>query len=126
MGVTIFNLRKITKSIGKKDSVRLYMRHGDPTLYIQILSVNAKALSRSNVNMIKPQPIQQEIYDVDGYARTEENPNCTIPVMDFCRMCAAMNSIQCSYVVLRGRPRGAIFEGIIYGSLIGRRMSSAL
>ena len=71
--------------------------------------------------MIKPQPIEQEIYDVDGYARTEENPNCTIPVMDFCRMCAAMNSIQCSYVVIRGRPRGAIFEGIIDGSLIGRR-----
>jgi hypothetical protein len=121
VGVTISNLRKITKSIGKKDSVRLFMRQGDPTLYIQILSVNAKALSRSNVNMITPQPIEQEIYDVDGYTRSEETPNCTIPVMDFCRMCAAMNSIQCSYVIIRGRPRGAIFEGIMDGRTIGRR-----
>jgi hypothetical protein len=121
VGVTISNLRKITKSIGKKDSVRLFMRYGDPHLYIQILSVNAKALSRSNVNMIKPQAIEQEIYDVDGYARSEENPNCTIPVMDFCRMCAAMNSIQCSYVIIRGRPRGAIFEGIIDSGLMSRR-----
>lgn len=122
VGMTISNLRKITKSIGKKDSICLYMLHNDPLLYIQIMSNNAKA-SRNNINIIKPQQSKDnDLYDTSDleYQRTEDNPNCTVPVIDFCRMCTAMNSIQCSYVTIRGLPKGVIFEGIMEGGLTGR------
>lgn len=121
VGVTISNLRKITKPIGKKDSVRMYMLAGDPLLYIQIVSTNTKALSRNNANFVRPQAnIERLVYDVTGYTRTEDNPNCTIPITDFCRMCTAMNSISCSYVTIRGLARGAIFEAMTDGSISGR------
>jgi len=123
VGMTISNLRKITKSIGKKDSVRLYMLPNDPLLYIQIMSMNTKALSRSNINIIKPQQAKENVeYDTMDlqYTRGEDNPNCTVPIVDFCRMCTAMNSIQCTHVTIRGLPRGAIFEGIMEGGLTGR------
>lgn len=121
IGVTISNLRKITKPIGKKDSIRLYMLQGDPLLYIQIVSINTKALSRNNANFVRPQGgIDHLLYDVGDYTRTDENPNCTIPIMDFCRMCTAMNSISCTYVTIRGLPRGAIFEAMTDGSISGR------
>lgn len=121
IGVTISNLRKITKPIGKKDSIRLYMLQGDPLLYIQIVSINTKALSRNNANFVRPQGgIDHLLYDVGDYTRSDENPNCTIPIMDFCRMCTAMNSISCTFVTIRGLPRGAIFEAMTDGSISGR------
>lgn len=120
IGVTISNLRKITKPIGKKDSVRLYMLPNDPLLYIQIVSVNTKALSRNNANFVMPQKIDRLEYDPGQYLRSEENPNCTIPIMDFCKMCTSMHSISCSYVTIRGLPRGSIFEGMMEGGITGR------
>ena len=121
IGITISNLRKITKPIGKKDSIRLYMLPNDPLLYIQIVSINTKALSRNNANFVRPQGnIERLLYDVTGYVRGDDNPNCTIPIMDFCRMCTAMNSISCSFVTIRGLSRGAIFEAMTDGSISGR------
>lgn len=120
IGLTIANLRRITKPIGKKDSVRLYMLPSDPLLYIQIISVNTKALSRNNANFVKPQLCDTIEYDPGTYTRSEDSPNCTIPVMDFCRMCTAHNSLQNSFVTVRGLPRGVIFEGIIDGDITGR------
>lgn len=121
IGVTISNLRKITKSIGKKDTVQMYILPNNPMLCIRIISVNTKALNRGNMNYLKPQSLDLVFYDLkDAYSRSDDNPNCSIPIMDFCRMCAAMYSIQCSYVTVRGFPRGAIFEGMIEGGITGR------
>jgi hypothetical protein len=119
VGMTLSNVRKITKPIGKKDTVRFYMHPNDPLFYIQNVSVTTKALSRSNTNFVKPQQFERVEYDPPEFARGEDDPNCTVPVVDFCRMCTAMNSI-CSSVTVRGFQRGIIFEGMMEGSVSGR------
>ncbi len=120
VGVTIANLRRNTKPIGKKDSLRIYMLPGDPLLYIQPISINVKTFTRNNTNFIKPQMIPLCRLTPGEYERSEDDPNCTIPVVDFCRMCTAMNSISCSHVIIRGYPRGIVFEGMMEGNIAGR------
>lgn len=119
VGMTLSNLRKITKPIGKKDTVRFYMHANDPLFYIQNVSITTKALSRNNTNFVKPQQFERVDYEPPEFTRSEDNPNCTVPVVDFCRMCTAMNSI-CSSVTIRGFQRGIIFEGMMEGSVSGR------
>lgn len=120
VGMPIVNLRKLTKPIGKKDTVRLYMLPGEPLFHVQILNMNTKVLNRNNSNFVRPQLCEEIEYDLGTFTRSDENPNCTIPVVDFCRMCTGLSSLQSPYVTVRGLPRGVIFEGIVDGDLTGR------
>jgi hypothetical protein len=118
VGVTISNLRKITKSIGKKDGLCLYMNQGDPRLHILPISANSKSSTGNNVNSILPQQIKDQEYEVTGYLNSEDKPNCTIPISDFCRMCTGMWTISCSYVTIKVYPKGVCFEGLTEGGVI--------
>lgn len=119
-GANMNNIRPITRSIGKKDSARLFMQKGDSRLYIQIISQNAKALSRENVNVIVSQNVEPEGYDLEEYVRSVDRPNCSVPCHDFTKMCGAMNSLKCSYVTARGFENGMTFIGMIEGNIFGR------
>lgn len=119
-GANMTNIRPITRSIGKKDSARLFMQKGDSRLYIQILSQNAKALSRENVNVIVSQNVDPEGYDLEEYVRSVDRPNCSVPCHDFTKMCGAMNSLKCSYVTAQGFENGMTFIGMIEGNIFGR------
>lgn len=50
----------------------------------------------------------------------EKYPNCTVPTADFARMCTAMSSVKCDIVTIRGLPKGAIFEAMMPGGIVGR------
>lgn len=119
-GANMNNIRPITRSIGKKDSARLFMQKGDTRLYIQIISQNAKALSRENVNVIVSQNVEPEGYDLEEYVRSVDRPNCSVPCHDFTKMCGAMNSLKCSYVTAKGFENGMTFIGMIEGNIFGR------
>jgi hypothetical protein len=127
VGVTLANLRAITKSIAKKDSVRFYMHVGDPRLYVPIIPGDKSQLKKSkdsiqeshqDMGILLPQSFPIFDYGVDEYTITE--PNCIAPVSKFCRMCNALKDIKCSYVLIRGFPQGVIFEGITDGCIIGK------
>lgn len=120
VGLTIANLRSVTKSIGKGDSIRIYMLPDDHLLYLKIISHNAKALSGDNVVFVRPQMIEMINYKINGYKREENEPNCTVPVSDFSRMCTSMNSIKCNCVVIHGKPKGVVFQGMLEGEISGR------
>lgn len=120
VGINMPNFRTITKSIGKKDGARLYMYEGDPLLYIRILSQNTKMLNKNNVNMIRPQTIELQKYIIGQYARPDTLPNCTVPSIDFSKMCTAMNALRCSSVMVNGFHKGLVFQAMLDGELTGR------
>lgn len=120
IGINIPNFRTITKSIGKKDGARIYMYQNDPLLYIRILNQNTKMLNKNNVNIIRPQSVERAVYVVGEYKNPETSPNCTVPSIDFSKMCSAMNALRCSSVILQGYPKGVVFQAVLEGELIGR------
>jgi hypothetical protein len=120
VGINLSNLRSITKSVGKKDSIRIYMLCNNPLLHISISSPNTKELNRNNVSVIRPQKLEVIQYDIDEYKRDESSPNCTTPAFDFNKMCSAMNALKCSHIVVYGDESSIVFKGMFDGDLVGR------
>ena len=120
LGVKMIDIRSITKSIGRKDSVHLYMYKDDPLLYLKIVSSNTKMMSKNNVSIVRPQTVDRLVYVLPNYLRDEEDPTCTASVTDFCRMCTGMNSIKCNYITIQGYSNRIFFKGIIEGEIAGR------
>ena len=120
VGINISDLRAITKTIGKKDGVRIFKHANDPLLYIQIISQSARSNNRQNVSIVRPQHVDLVTYEIPEY-QSEKSPNCTIPTADFSKTCTSMSSVKCSYVTIYGLPKGLIIEGLQEGSMFGRR-----
>ena len=120
VGVNISDMRAITKTIGKKDSIRLYKNSNDPILYIQIISGNTRSGSRTNISIVRPQQVEVINYNFPEYKRNERFPNCTVSSTDFAKMCTSMSSLKCNTVTVHGYPKGVVFEGLTEGSMSGR------
>jgi hypothetical protein len=120
VGINLSNLRSITKSVGKKDSIRIYMLFNNPLLHISISSPNTKELNRNNVSVIRPQKLESIEYNIDPYKREENYPNCTTPAFDFNKMCSAMNALKCSHILVYGDETSIVFKGMFDGDLVGR------
>jgi hypothetical protein len=120
IGFTLSELVTITKHIGKKDSLLICLLHGDPNVYLQIIGANNKACDRGSVYILRSQNINPQIIYPYEYDRAENNPNCAVPISDFCKMCSAMNSLKCNSVTIKGYPYGICFEGIRPGNITGR------
>ena len=120
VGINLSNLRSITKSVGKKDSIRIYMVYNNPLLHISISSPNTKELNRNNISVIRPQTLEVIQYDIDEYKRDESAPNCTTPAFDFNKMCSAMNALKCSHILVYGDDTSIQFKGMFDGDLVGR------
>jgi hypothetical protein len=120
VGVNLSNLRSITKSVGKKDSLRLYMIKGNPHLHISISSPNTKELNRNNISVIRPQKLEILDFNLDEFNRSESNPNCTAPSIDFNKMCTAMNAIKCNFVAVYSQDTTVVFKGMFDGDIVGR------
>lgn len=120
IGVNLAGFRSITKSVGKKDSIRLYMLNDDPLLYISISSPNTKELNRNNVSVIRPQKLEVNEYTLPNYNRQETDPNCTAPSFDFNKMCMAMHSMRCNHVKIYSEDNSIIFKGMFDGDIVGR------
>lgn len=120
IGVNFNDMRAITKTIGKKDSVRLYKVEDNPSLHIQIINRDTRAAGRTNVSIVRHQQMDVIVYGFPEYKRDEKHPNCTVPTSDFTKMCTAMSSVKCSYVSVYGLPHGVVFKGMLEGSTFGR------
>ena len=120
LGVNISDMRAITKTIGKKDSLRIYKLAGDPLLYIQIIGNNSRGTGRQNISVVRPHKVEVVEYKIPEYKRSERYPNCTISSTDFAKMCTSMSSLKCNYVTVYGLPKGVSFEGLTDGAMFGR------
>jgi hypothetical protein len=122
VSVSLAQLRSITKSIGKKDSVRLYMLHGENILYIQIINHTQKFTSgNGGANIVRLQPEGKlDEYVIDDVFNPENFPNYRIPTLHFSKICIAMQSNRSNYVYIHGFPSGVLFEGMQDGDIITR------
>jgi hypothetical protein len=120
VGINLSNLRSITKSVGKKDSIRIFMVNESPLLHISISSPNTKELNRNNISVIRPQKLDDVQYELNEYERDESSPNCTTPAFDFNKMCSAMNALKCNHILVFGDDTSIIFKGMFDGDLVGR------
>lgn len=120
VGIKLSDLRSITKSIGRKDGLRIRMYQGDPLFHLEIVTSNTKGMNRNNENTLRPQTVSEPGYEVGEYA-VDSQPNYKISVADFCRSCMSMNSIKCSSVLISCYPNSITFEGTLEGGIVGRR-----
>lgn len=121
VGLTLNNLRTITRSIGKRDSVAFYMVRDDPRMFIQHTSPNTKELNHNDIGVIRLQKLPVETYDVGTYALPEDQPTATVPILDFSKTCNSLNSIKCRNIVISSDEQGVIFEARLGGDIIGRQ-----
>ena len=121
IGINISDMRSITKTIGKKDSVRIFKHANDPLLYIQIINQSSRSTNRQNVSIVRPQHVDLVTYEIPDYHNGEKAPNCTIPTADFAKTCTSMSSVKSSYVTIYGLAKGLILEGVQEGIMFGRR-----
>ena len=91
IGINISDMRSITKTIGKKDSVRIFKHANDPLLYIQIINQSSRSTNRQNVSIVRPQHVDLVTYEIPDYHNGEKAPNCTIPTADFAKTCTSMS-----------------------------------
>lgn len=117
VGINITDLRAITRTIGKKDSVRLFKEADEPSLYIQIISSNNQG---GGLNMIRTQQIEVRKYKFDHYCKSEDNPTCTIAISNFTRMCASMTAVKPTVVTMYGFEHGLIMGGRVKGDILGK------
>ncbi len=120
VGVNITDMRSVTKTIGKKDSVRIYKKANDPILYIQTMGNLERSNERANMSTVRPHKLEVVYYDFPEYSRGEKNPNCIVQASVFSKACAATSSIKCRSVVITGTGKGLILKAMMENGIVGR------
>lgn len=117
-GIDLNNLYLVTKPIGKKDGMRLFVGK-DRSFYIQHIRPDTKQLDK-NLATVKSCTIDDKTYKmVTPYSRDENHPNCSVPVKDFHKICKALETIKYNYVTIKGFNKGIMFAGCLEGGFIG-------
>ena len=118
-GVNMNNIKQTMAVVGKKDGVRLLSYLTYPFLFIQHLGAGNDEASKRNLSMVRIQSIDPVQMTVEGYKRSENDPNCTVRVQDFCKTCANIVRIKCDFVTIKGSPNGIRFQAMIDGNITG-------
>ena len=119
VGISLADLRNITRNVGKKDHIDLYKLSGEPkNLYIQIRSQSEKG-SESNLYLLPITCTSYTMYRMPDYARGEHDPTCTIYQSDFSKLCKSLTTIKCSHAYVHGFVKGMIVKGFLNTGAIG-------
>ena len=119
VGISLADLRNITRNVGKKDHIDLYKLSTEPkNLYIQIRSQSEKG-SESNLYLLPITCTSYTMYRMPDYMRGERDPTCTIYQSDFSKLCKSLNTIKCSHAVVHGFAKGMIVKGFLNTGVIG-------
>jgi hypothetical protein len=112
VGVNLNGLRLITKPIGRKDSIRMYMKNNDEKGYLYLHINSAKSIDRENVSFIQPEYVDNVKYIVEGYTRQVGDPNLSIQSQQFTKIFSTINSLKCVTCGVKVFESGIAFEGI--------------
>ena len=119
VGISLADLRNITRNVGKKDHIDLYKLSSEPkNLYIQIRSQSEKG-SESNLYLLPITCTSYTMYRMPDYVRGKKDPTCTVYQSDFSKLCKSLNTIKCSHAVVHGFTKGMIFKGFLNTGVIG-------
>ena len=112
VGVSLTNLRLITKPIGRKDSIKMYMKKDDYKGYLYLHINSPKSIDRENVSFIQPEHVENVEYIVEGYEREAGDPNLSIQSQQFTKIFTTINSLKCVTCSIKVFQNGIVFEGI--------------
>lgn len=117
VGLAIQDIRSVTKTIGKKDSLTIYKIAGDDMLYFGTVGSTERSSERVNMCLVRPKQIEVKSYEMPEYAA---RPNCTVQASVFSKVCAAMASIKCRWIVISGAKHGITLKAMMENGVLGR------
>lgn len=119
VGINLSEMRNITRNVGKKDSLDLYILEGEPkSLYIRIRSQSEKG-SESNLYLLPITSSGYTAYKLPEYQRGKKDPTVTVYQSDFSKLCKSLVTIKSAYVTIHGFNKGIIIKGILSTGAIG-------
>lgn len=102
-------LFNITKSIGKKDGIRIYLLPRENKLNIQLLKMSTKDPSSAEIFMIKILQVEHSRYVPQEYT-TESN--IRVLSKNFTEMCGCVIDQKCETLEIEANNNSIIFKGI--------------
>jgi len=100
MGINLRELQKFIKGIGKKDSLILYKKPGDYSIYIQIANAMNKN-NQGNFSMFRPCKAESVLIDIPAYDTNENFPHVIVSSANLGHICSSMNVLKSSHVRIR-------------------------
>lgn len=100
LGVNLRDLQRFIKGIGKKDSLILYKKIGDPLIYIQISNAVNKN-SQGNFSMFHPCKTESVIIDIPNYETNENYPHVILSSANLGQICSSMSVLRSTLVRIR-------------------------
>jgi hypothetical protein len=100
-----------TKSIGRRDGVRLYWLPGDNRLSVQPMKMSTKDPGRAGALYVKILTMEHIRYDVSGSYSTD--PNIRVQAKEFADICSQANTLKCTNLEIMGHSSGVSFKGIL-------------
>jgi len=111
VGVNLSNLRQITKPVGRRDGIKLYMLKDDPKEYLYFLIHATKGENRENISYIQPEHVEKIDYTIEGFTRTDGDPNLFIPAGQFTKLFTTISSLKCINCLITAYHNGVSFQG---------------
>jgi hypothetical protein len=111
VGVNLSNLRQITKPVGRRDGIRMYMLKDDPKEYLYFLIYANKAEIRENISYIQPEHVDNIYYKIEGFTRKDCDPNLFIAAGQFTKLFTTISSLKCVNCLITAYQNGVSFQG---------------
>lgn len=112
-GINLGDFQKVTQQIGRNDGFNFFVLPSKSSnIYTQLIPASRQTLGRGQINKVEYIVIPEiSPIDVPEFKMSEDNPNCTIPLVSFSKTFAGFQRQKCDYVKIRCFARGVIFEG---------------
>jgi hypothetical protein len=92
--VISFNVSKFRdtiKSTARKEGIRIFQYHGDPTVHIQVYGGNKNGEGGTSIETQGYSPLN---YDLSGFEQSLLTPNCKSPLSEFCNSCGHFGKVK--------------------------------
>ena len=99
----------ITKSIGKRDGIKIYLLPDDNKLSVQLLKVSTKDPGSAEIFFVNILQAEHSRYTSNIYT---SEPNIRVLAKNFTDMCGCVIDQKCEFLCVEGDDSGLIFKGI--------------
>lgn len=104
-----------TKSIGRRDGIRLYWMAGDTKINVQPIKMSTKDPGRAGASFVKIHNQEYVRYDTGTH---NADPNVRVPAKDFADLCSQANTLKCSSLDVVGQSNSVAFKAILANNTI--------
>ena len=97
-----------TKSIGRRDGIRLYWMKDDNKVNVQPIKMSTKDPGRAGASFVKIHNMEYFRYDTGVY---NPDPNVRVSAKDFADICSQANTLKCTSLDIVGQSNAVTFQG---------------